>query len=78
MRVERDAPVLGVLGVGAADHDLVLRPVHVAVLDAQHFALPAARLERADEAVVHRWSDHLCSAEFIVGHAASRHCSSLR
>ena len=54
LRVERDAPVLRSLGVGTGDHDLMLRPLDVAVLDAQHLALPAARLEGADDAIVHR------------------------
>jgi hypothetical protein len=33
----------------------MLRPrLDISVLDAQHFALPAARLERANQAVMHR------------------------
>jgi len=57
VRIERDPSVLRVLGVGAANDELVLRPVDVAVLNAQHLALTTARLERADDAVVHRRPD---------------------
>jgi hypothetical protein len=32
----------------------MLRPLDVAVLDAQHLALPTARFEGADDAIVHR------------------------
>jgi hypothetical protein len=41
------------------DDDLVLRPIDVLVLDAQHLALPAAGLDRPDDSVVHRGSDPL-------------------
>jgi len=59
LRIEGDAPVLRVLGVRAGDDDLMLGPVHVAVLDAQHLPLAAARLECADDAVVHRRAHEL-------------------
>jgi hypothetical protein len=39
------APVLRILGVGTRDHDLMLRPLDVAVLDAQYLALPTARFD---------------------------------
>lgn len=42
MWIERDSLVLRVLGVGASDDDLVLRPVHIAIPDTQHLALPTA------------------------------------
>jgi hypothetical protein len=59
VRIERNPPVLRVLRVDTANDELVLRPVHVAVLDAQHLTLPAARFERPDDAVVHRRSHGL-------------------
>ncbi|MBM3769961.1 MAG: hypothetical protein FJW27_01475 [Acidimicrobiia bacterium] len=51
---QRNASVLRVLRVTAGDSDLVLRPVDVAVLDPQHFALPAAGFKGTDDPVVHR------------------------
>ena len=59
MRIEWDSPVLRVLRVRAWNHDLMLRPVHVFVLNPQHLALTTARLQRADDSVVHRSSDVL-------------------
>jgi hypothetical protein len=47
-----DAPVLRILGVRSGDDDLMLGPGHMTVLDPQHLALPAARLECPDDAIV--------------------------
>ena len=57
--VERDSPVLLVLGRRARDADLAGLPVHALVLDQQHLAAPAAQLQRADDAVVQQRSDEL-------------------
>jgi hypothetical protein len=43
----------------AGDADLERLPVHALVLDQQHFAAPAAQLQRADDAVVEQRSDEL-------------------
>jgi len=50
--VERDAPVLLVLGGRTGNADLARLPVHPFVLDQQHLAASATELECADEPVV--------------------------
>lgn len=59
MRIERNPPILRILGGGASDDDLVLRPIHLLVPNAQHLTLPAAGFDRPDDSVVHRESNPL-------------------
>jgi len=59
VRIEWNPPVLPVLCVASGNSDLVPFPIHVPVLNAQHLALPAACLEGADYAIVHRGADVL-------------------
>jgi hypothetical protein len=54
VQIEGHAPVLGVLGVSARNGELMVLPIHMQVLDPQHFSLATARLERPNDAVVHR------------------------
>ena len=51
--VKRDAPGDAGLRVRLRDLDLVAVPIDVAVLDLLHFTLPAAGLQRADDAITH-------------------------
>jgi hypothetical protein len=59
IRIERDAPVLLVLGCVARDPDCVTVPIDSLVLDEEHLAESATQLERADDSIVHQWPDIL-------------------
>jgi hypothetical protein len=55
LRIEWDPPILPVLRVRAGNRDLMLIPVRVTVLDAEHLALTTARLSRSPTRLA-RWT----------------------
>jgi hypothetical protein len=57
--VERNAAILCILRVTAGNRDLMSLPVDVPILNPQHLAPATARLQGADDAVVHRGTDVL-------------------
>jgi hypothetical protein len=57
LRVERNSAILPVLGGSTWNTDLAGVPVDALVLDQQHFAAPAAQLQRADDSVVQELAD---------------------
>ena len=59
VRIERNAPVLLILGCLARNANGVSVPIHSLVLDDQHLAKAAAQLESTDDSIVHRRPDVL-------------------
>jgi hypothetical protein len=57
--VERNAAILRILRMTTGNGDLVSLPIDVSILNPQHLAPATARLQGADDAVVHRGADVL-------------------
>ena len=56
----------------------MLRPIDVSILDAKHLTLPAARFQRADDAIVHRRPRPFVFAAIHRQTRRERDCSSSR
>jgi hypothetical protein len=74
--IEWNAAILRILRVTTGNGDLVSLPVDVPILNPQHLAPATARLQGADDSVVHRGTDVLVFGSPLCPDASNNACSS--